>query len=671
MRSNIKTLAALLMAGAAMTACSNNDENILEEVSQPDQPKVYTMTVEATKGDNGTRGLVLVLDGDKKTLNAKWDPGEKVIVMKWDDTVDEWKEIGELTAVASETESTTLTGTLTEAPEENKTKLFLHGTSVSYDNQEGTLPYIAENCDFATAMIKNIVTDETTNNITVSGIELISQQAIVQFHLQDKGGHDLNVTKLKIEDGEGNMCKELNASTGNLQDLGHVNGSVEINYSAGTEPMFVALSNVVQSSKLKFTATVPSGGDNAYTYTYEKTNVALEAGKYYDITVKMKKTIDLSMVDCAGNDRASRWTANCYMVHTAGYYKLPLVYGNAIKAGAANTAAYNPGGTTSNTYCANFVNHAGTAITAPWITKSTSGEGVNKGMGINVTSAELLWQDAQGLVTAVGIDGDYLTLTVGKNATAQEGNALIAAKAADGTIVWSWHIWVTKQTFATLTTITASGYGYKVTPVNLGWVGGATSTTGYCTFYQWGRKDAFIPGTGTNNTNHTVYDIDNAPVSGISHTEYSSVTIGGNIQQPTVHNYNLSTSGPCRTRYYNMWDAQQTSTDIAAAATVKTVYDPCPPGFCVPTSGLYNYIASTTRPTFSKGYTFSGVFFPASGYRYNSSGGLNDVGTLGRYWSATAPVDAPYGRLFNFNSSSWRLGVISRAYGCPVRAVAE
>ena len=214
-----------------MTACSNNDENILEEVSQPDQPKVYTMTVEATKGDNGTRGLVL----DNDYLKVKWDQGETVYVMKWDEEESKWYEIGELTAEASNNASTTLNGTLTEAPEANNTKLFLHGTSVSYDNQQGTLKYIAENCDFATAMIKNIVTDETTNNFTVSGIEFISQQAIVQFHLKDKEGNSLNVTKLKIEDGEGNMYKELNASTDNLQELGHVNGSVEIDYSVNSQ----------------------------------------------------------------------------------------------------------------------------------------------------------------------------------------------------------------------------------------------------------------------------------------------------------------------------------------------------------------------------------------------------------------------------------------------------
>ena len=86
------------------------------------------------------------------------------------------------------------------------------------------------------------------------------------------------------------------------------------------------------------------------------------------------------------------------------------------------------------------------------------------------------------------------------------------------------------------------------------------------------------------------------------------MTIGGNIQHPTVHYRNTSTFGPCNTRYYNMWDAQQTSdAENTAAATVKTVYDPCPPGFCVPTSGLYNYIGSQTGST---DYTYSGVFCP-------------------------------------------------------------
>jgi hypothetical protein len=654
MRSNIKTLAALLMAGAAMTACSNNDENILEEVSQPDQPKVYTMTVEATKGDNGTRGLVL----DNDYLKVKWDEGETVIVMKWDDT--EWKKIGELTAVASETASTTLNGTLTEAPEANNTKLFLHGTSVSYDNQQGTLEYIAEKCDFATAMIENVKLDETTNNITVSGIKFISQQAIVQFHLLDKEGHDLQVTKLKIEDGGGNMCKELNASTGNLQDLGHVNGSVEINYSDGTGTMFVALANVRESSKLKFTAKVV--GVDAYTYVYEITDVALEEGKYYDIKVKMKDVpaIDLSMLDCAGTPRASRWTANCYMVHTAGNYKLPLVYGNAIKDGATNANAYT--GVEGNNVTLTFPRHDGQAITDPWI----------KNNGITVKSAQLLWQDAQGLITTVGIDGDYLTLTVGKDATTQEGNALIAAKDADGTIVWSWHIWVTKQTFTDLVTVATGSHDYQVTPVNLGWVGNATSATGYQTYYQWGRKDPFI-GTG-----EVTYVSDNN----------STVTIADNIKNPTTF-YRVGakvgtqeTDKPSIAEYRNMWDAQQTSnSNNIATATKKTVYDPSPAGFCVPTGNLYYYIKNGSGFSFTWDATNKGrnmtltsvnanVFFPASGYRARGSGLIGNVGSYGYYWSASACYGYS-GRYLYFTSNQRDWHNSYRANGFSVRAVAE
>jgi hypothetical protein len=123
-----------------------------------------------------------------------------------------------------------------------------------------------------------------------------------------------------------------------------------------------------------------------------------------------------------------------------------------------------------------------------------------------------------------------------------------------------------------------------------------------------------------------------------------------------------------------MWDAQQTSNDEnTAAATVKTVYDPCPPGFCVPTSGLYYYIKSQTEYAyaFNNGCTYNGVFFPASGYRSYSSGGLSNVGSYGYYWSAT-PGDVTRGRYFIFSSySSWGLYSTYRAVGYTVRAVAE
>lgn len=398
-------------------------------------------------------------------------------------------------------------------------------------------------------------------------------------------------------------------------------------------------------------------------------------------TVTVKEGTDLSMVNNAGGARSTMSTANCYMVHTAGYYKLPLVYGNAIKDGADNTDAYKPGGTTSTTYCANFVNHAGTAINAPWITKATTGTGADKGMGITVSSAELLWQDAQGLVTAVGIDGDYLTLTVGKNASEQEGNAVIAAKDAGGNIVWSWHIWVTKETFASadLTTVNTSSHTYSVTPVNLGWVAtGGDGKQGYNTYYQWGRKDAFIPSTGSGNTNRTVYDINGTAVATpLTYTAGTTATIADNIKNPTTFYYNSSTAGPCDTEYYNMWDAQQTGTGNIKKATKKTVYDPCPAGFCVPTGNLYYFMGNgNTRSDLNwdgtnKGKTWlPDLYFPASGFRYSSSGTLGNVGSGGYDWSAS-PYSSSNGHFLYFNSSYWCWNNDSWARGFPVRAVAE
>ena len=370
------------------------------------------------------------------------------------------------------------------------------------------------------------------------------------------------------------------------------------------------------------------------------------------------------MLDCAGNVRASRWTANCYMVHTAGDYKLPLVYGNAIKDGTTNAAAYT--GVTGQ--LVTFTNHADAAITAPWI----------KDNGITVASASLLWQDAQGLITKVGIDGDYLTLTVGKDAAEQEGNAVIAAKNGDGIIVWSWHIWVTKETFATLTTIATGSHNYQVTPVNLGWVSTGTGDNankqGYNTYYQWGRKDAF-KGTGAP-ADANVYDISGTTVTGFTYAGSTTATIADNIKNPTTHYFNSSNFGPCNTTYYNMWDAQNTAKDNVTSATKKTIYDPCPPGFCVPTGNLFYFMGNGGNRNddnwdgTNKGKTWSGIFFPASGYRSSSSGTLYGVGSYGSYWSAS-PYSSSSGRTLDFDSGDWSWGSNGRAGGFPVRPVAE
>lgn len=497
----------------------------------------------------------------------------------------------------------------------------------------------------------------------------------------------------------GNLSCTFNVNTSILKfsvvapDGVNAGDAATLTYKTGGTELVKASFTVGAEGKNTIYMAVPAGQyTGAQTLTYKSgeaevsktlsvSKATFTAGQTYSRALFYKEHKDLSMLDNAGNPRDEQWTANCYMIHTAGSYKLPLVYGNAIKNGEANTAAYT-GIENANTTLT-FPNHAGNAIDAPWITKSTSGSGVDKGMGITVSTAELLWQDAQGLILAVGIDGDYLTLTVGKDATTQEGNALVAAKDDSGNIVWSWHIWVTRQTFAAgdLINVNTGSHTYSVAPVNLGWVGDVVSM-GYNTYYQWGRKDAFIPGSGVsdNNDNHVVYNIKNQEVTGFTYTVSTTSTIADNIKNPTVFYQNSSTLGPCNTRYYNMWDAQQTSDDNdIATATVKTVYDPCPAGFCVPTIYLYTYIASSeVRVNFTWDGTHHGrtltigtqsLYFPATGYRPSA---VSKNGWEGKYFSATPfSTAAAWNLEFDNNDSNTTLWGYNRYRGLSVRAVAE
>lgn len=388
-------------------------------------------------------------------------------------------------------------------------------------------------------------------------------------------------------------------------------------------------------------------------------------------------------------------TANCYIIHAPGTYKLPLVYGNARKNGSDNPIAYNPaaeGGSVDGNERV-LLRHDDSAITDPWL----------KNNGAMPDAAELLWQDVNGLIKngSLEIDGDYLKFEVDADHIA-EGNAVIAVKKGSN-IVWSWHIWATSQTFssASLTNVNAGSYTYKVTPVNLGWVGVTTtrsimvkisqsadggaektftvtqtyanpSAGGTNTYYQWGRKDAFLPASNmTGTTDKTAYDISGSSITAITKTN-STVSTGTAIKAPTTFYYKNSSPYKWETaEKYNNWNINDNSgAENTQAATVKTVYDPCPPGFCVPTSGLYYYIKNKTRPSWSAGYTYSGIYFPASGCRYGGSGSLGGVGATGRCWSSTAD-DGTYGRDFYFYSGSWSLRSNGRASGYPVRAVAE
>lgn len=173
-------------------------------------------------------------------------------------------------------------------------------------------------------------------------------------------------------------------------------------------------------------------------------------GSAYDLSTKAVST--------DGSETLSGcYTANCYIVDAPGYYKLPLVYGNAIEGGIANYKAYktdvvgidasaygydynNGNLATAKTTLGvkvlnNFKNYRDEAINDPWITEDT---GISTGM-----TAEVVWQDEPCLVTETRINGKYLHFRVRRDCIC-EGNAVVAVKDNEGKIMWSWHIWVTE-----------------------------------------------------------------------------------------------------------------------------------------------------------------------------------------------------------------------------------
>ena len=185
----INSLAALLMAGAAMTACSDKD-NIANEVQQPVNPVGhYTMTVNASMGDNGTNGSNRALALDGTALKVKWAGTDQVAVFP-----EAWSRtpLGTLTAAASETGSTTLSGDLTGSVNVgDNLHLLFPRAEWDYTGQKGILlsdeNSIEKKYDYALADV-TVAAIDGSHITTTANANLASQQAIVKFILKNNDG---------------------------------------------------------------------------------------------------------------------------------------------------------------------------------------------------------------------------------------------------------------------------------------------------------------------------------------------------------------------------------------------------------------------------------------------------------------------------------------------------
>ena len=314
-------------------------------------------------------------------------------------------------------------------------------------------------------------------------------------------------------------------------------------------------------------------------------------------------------------------TANCYVINAPGKYSLPLVYGNAIKNGQPNTSAYESSAASADDILQKLVNHAGNAITDPYIYRNE---------GCVPDNATLVWQDSPDLVTNVKLSDnkENMTFEVSQENIAQ-GNAVIAVRNSNDEILWSWHIWVTDYVPGKEADKDAPMKDKEVTnnqnnkytfmAVYLGYCGNTekyyegrsvkvqfeqegTGKTQIIEFtqtqhsvsydnwnvpyYQWGRKEPMLPAQSHNQIpiNKTWYDAagksstswaySKADVDEIWEAIPSCIKNPGKMIKVSVWKVYL---------YRNLWNASPDDNSV-----VKTVYDPSPVGYHIPPKNAFN-----------------------------------------------------------------------------------
>ena len=436
-----------------------------------------------------------------------------------------------------------------------------------------------------------------------------------------------------------------------------------------------------------------------------------------DAPEKGTKEKPYNLANASGGETVEN-TANCYVVNAPGHYSIPIVYGNTIKNGAANTDVFGEDKTL-------YVNHLGNVITSPFLVDNTS---------VIPDNVSLVWQDALDLIDMDSLklsdDKKTISFSISKDNICQ-GNAIIAVRDAKDVIMWSWHIWVTDFGLSTTAMVNHSDVTYDFMDLPLGFcdpderkspvqkvvfhfkqidgeieatlplnIGQLEESIPFnATYYQYGRKDPMLG--AVNNKMKSIYD---SPYSFTIHNPVEAwwtVPYTNLIKYPSTY---YSLRGTDNSSYFitapDYWDVGCDVKTVydgnpnveGGRKVVKSVYDPSPVGFCVPAPAAFSGFTlsgssetdvsqfNVADPAFNQGWTFKScsgdntMFWHALGILYRS---YNDYGTSGYYWASavSSTVDRGYTRLsyhLNFNAN-----IIDPAFnslnqnGYPVRPVKE
>ena len=369
---------------------------------------------------------------------------------------------------------------------------------------------------------------------------------------------------------------------------------------------------------------------------------------------------------------------------------------NLSASGAANTYIVSQPG---KLYCFDAkVKGNGQARSFTW---TVDGKDVTKGysdVSLDPASAELLWYASPKSEAGYVTSSPVLINTVKYNTSDGkiyfqtpdvfvDGNAVIAARDASGTILWSWTIWAAEGYDADQN---AKKVGrFTVMDRNLGAFAGNEAANysdalkaalAIGNYYQWGRKDpfpapvdynsftsmpwglpAFTPvaslqqsAHGYNNVIFTSDQTQNAVMLGTTLGATFDVDKGvaESVKYPYKWMFN-GTSGGAAPYIWAVGNHSSQSTEqqtewrylwgcVDGNTSLKTIYDPCPPGWKVPTADMWmETMEGVTLSTGTHGAVSSkyDIYIPLAGQK---KAGNSKYGGVNAVYLASATVTNPW-----------------------------
>lgn len=427
-------------------------------------------------------------------------------------------------------------------------------------------------------------------------------------------------------------------------------GSIAVQIAENGTPL-------VECTGGSYSATVTAG--NGGIDVGEPVYVVVAPGNYESLKVKITLTSGFSITyDVPGGASVERSTYKTIPV------PLEYTYTDLSKNGTANCYVITEPGTYR-------------------FTASVRGNGVTTSAGLGpeiqgAVAAKIYYSDGEQVLDgSLSFSGGYVYFTtVPENLPS--GTLLVSVVDENGEVLWSWHLWFNPD----IADVQLSN-GQIWMNMYLGAHQVEFNSAGYNGFYyQWGRKDPFLQkNTGTETSAKALSPF----VSGASRTDGS---LENSIKNPHIFYGSYHPSGvnsntadwssyEDSVKVYDWWNASITGDDQLDATAAKTMFDPCPTGYHVPTYAEVNALISLPTAWVNNAKVVEGkLSFPKTSYRA--------IGIYKAYWEdprAFFWTSTPFETGDKFTRKVYRPyyttggqgmnGNGVRSWGIPVRCISD